>query len=178
MSEEVDTAAVLHAFGADTARAIKRKETEAKDTLLFAKVYGEAQRLQGIVAQLTREEHILNGNMSGVADQYNLVTQKLVEMNEQLGNNERLLDEVRKNAQARIAEEMDVWQTQQLQTRVQELDGLTAERRLELHLINEALLVVQGEVQSTEMEHARLQAAVEILRQTRLDLVGEIAAAV
>jgi predicted nucleic acid-binding Zn-ribbon protein len=179
MSEDVDdTAAVLHAFGAETARVLKRAGTFAKDLLVLVEVYGEAQRLQGIVAKLTRDEVTLTAKLATVAEQHVTILQQLDSVNGQLANNAQLLEKARQGAQARIAAELDTWREQQLTARRQEIDGLMATREEESRTATAALQVVLAEVKDTAVVQDRLQAAVEILRQTRRDLVGEIAAAV
>ena len=179
MSEEVDdTAAFLHAFEPDTARALKKADIFAADLRIVVKVYGEAQRLQGIVAKLTREEEALKASLAAKCAQGLIVERTLETISGQLANNERLLDEARKGAEARIAVDLDTWRNQQLTARRQELDESMATGQREYQAVTAALEIVQTEVKATEAEHTRLQAANDVLRQTRLDLVGDIATAV
>lgn len=181
MSEEVreeETAITLHAFGPEAAKSLKRAEVLARDVLVVSKVLSEAQRLQGIVAKLTRQEQVLTQECTELADRRLATTEQLDQINGQLTNNERLLDEARKGAQARIAAELDKWREEQLQARRQEIDGLMTTSQEEYRAATAALQGVLAEVKDTAVVQARLQAAVEILRQTQRDLVGEIAAAV
>ena len=140
MSEELpeDTAELLHMFGSEVARSLKRMEPLARDILILSKILPEAQRLQGIVAKLSRDEATLTAKLSRdeaaltaklavVTEQHATSLQQLDSVNGQLADNERLLDEARKGAQARIAEELDVWRERQLRARRQEIDGLMAD---------------------------------------------------
>ena len=179
---EGEPAFLLYQFSGETMGALQREERRADDVKMVGEVLRSAQRLQQIVRQLTQQEQALSRQ---IAEDHRMAEAAVVARRESeaqrdaavaaTADAEGLLAEARVAAREALSEELDAWCDEEKRRRVLQLEE-------ELHADLQRVETVSAQREELEAknvdlreEHAQLARHVEVLRQTRAQLAGEIA---